>query len=205
MKNVIVLGSSGSIGTQTLDVCEKHANKLNVVGLAVWSNAKLAREQAAKFNVSVQNVIVCKEIDSKNEVLYDGKSARCTDSTKKIIELVQSPEVDVVVNAMSGAAGLQASVATLQAGKILALANKESLVVAGDIIMPLAERLAKKHGEVRLLPIDSEHGAIFQCLVGENKSEVERLWVTASGGPFRGKTRDELVNITSAQALKHPT
>ena len=175
MKNVVVLGSSGSIGTQTMDVCAQHADKLNVVGLAVWSNSKLAKEQAEKFGVSADIVIVCKEIDSKIDASYDGKSAQLTESTKRIIDLIQQDDVDIVVNAMSGAAGLQASVAALRSDKILALANKESLVVAGDIIMPLAAEQARKHGSVRLLPIDSEHGAIFQCLVGEAHDEVTQL------------------------------
>ena len=132
-----------------------------------------------------------------------------------VAALTQLPEVDVVVNALVGAAGLQASYETLRAGKVLALANKESLVVGGDLIMPLASKvdeqrraagLAPDHGPAgALMPIDSEHGAIYQCLIGEEAREVERLWVTASGGPFRGKKSCELKDITAKQALAHPT
>ncbi len=116
-----------------------------------------------------------------------------------VVDLVRLPEADIVVNALVGAAGLRASYETLAAGKVLALANKESLVVGGDLIMPMAAEPG------RLMPIDSEHGAIYQCLLGEDPREVSRLWVTASGGPFRGRTRADLADITPAQALAHPT
>jgi 1-deoxy-D-xylulose-5-phosphate reductoisomerase len=132
-----------------------------------------------------------------------------------VCDLVRLPEVDAVVNALVGAAGLRASYETLRAGKVLALANKESLVVGGDLIMPLAAELDERRradgiapaaGPAgALMPIDSEHGAIYQCLLGERREEVSRLWVTASGGPFRGRTRDELREVTAAQALAHPT
>ena len=132
-----------------------------------------------------------------------------------VVDLVRLSEADVVVNALVGAAGLRASYETLKAGKVLALANKESLVVGGDLIMPLATQVdeARRASGTApavgpagaLMPIDSEHGAIYQCLLGENEREVAKLWVTASGGPFRGRTRDDLRDITPAQALKHPT
>ena len=123
-----------------------------------------------------------------------------------VTDLVRLPEADIVVNALVGAAGLRASYETLAAGKVLALANKESLVVGGDLIMPLARRIDEAAGfKHALMPIDSEHGAIYQCLLGEDPREVARLWVTASGGPFRGRTRADLTDITPAQALAHPT
>ena len=132
-----------------------------------------------------------------------------------VVDLVRLPEADIVVNALVGAAGLRASFETLAAGKVLALANKESLVVGGDLIMPLAAQVdARRRADGSapatgpagaLMPIDSEHGAIYQCLLGERAREVSRLWVTASGGPFRGRTRAELAGITPAQALAHPT
>ncbi len=132
-----------------------------------------------------------------------------------VAALAQLPEADVVVNALVGAAGLRASYDTLRAGKVLALANKESLVVGGDLIMPLAAQVdarrraagtAPAHGPAgALMPIDSEHGAIYQCLIGEDAREVARLWVTASGGPFRGRTRAQLAGVTAAEALAHPT
>lgn len=124
---------------------------------------------------------------------------------KKIIDMIQSSEVDIVVNAMSGAVGLQASFSTLEAEKTLALANKESLVVGGDLIMPLAKHLSEKLNKVKLLPIDSEHGAIFQCLIGEENQEIYKLYITASGGPFFGKKKEDLINVTKKEALAHPT
>ena len=132
-----------------------------------------------------------------------------------VVDLVRLPEADVVVNALVGAAGLCASYETLRAGKVLALANKESLVVGGDLIMPLAAQVDAQRRTAgtapavgpagALMPIDSEHGAIYQCLLGESEREVSRLWVTASGGPFRGRKRADLEGITPAQALNHPT
>ena len=119
------------------------------------------------------------------------------EATKKIVDIIQDPDVDVVVNSISGSAGLVASFETLKASKCLALANKESLVVGGDLLIPMAKN--------NLLPIDSEHGAIFQCLTGEEKSNINKIHLTASGGPFYGKTKEELENVTSKDALKHPT
>lgn len=175
-RRIVVLGSTGSIGRQTLDVAAMHPDKLKVVGLSCHSNKALMDTQAARFGVT-----------------------RTAVGANEALELVYGDDVDVVVNALVGAAGLAASMATLKSGRVLALANKESLVVGGDIIMPLASEPG------RLMPIDSEHGAIYQCLVGEDPCEVSRLWVTASGGPFRGRTREELARVTAADALAHPT
>lgn len=145
----------------------------------------------------------------------EGVEASFGVGSEAVVALTQLPEVDVVVNALVGAAGLEASYATLKAGKVLALANKESLVVGGDLIMPLAASVdaarrasgaAPATGPAgALMPIDSEHGAIYQCLLGENPREVSKLWVTASGGPFRGKTIADLEAVTPVQALAHPT
>lgn len=214
MKRIVVLGSTGSIGTQTLDVVRQHADELQVVGLAVNSNVQELAAQAREFGV--RNVAV-------GEARLAG-DARCADlpagvalsfGADAVVALTQLPEADVVVNALVGAAGLHASYETLKAGKVLALANKESLVVGGDLIMPLAAQVdaqrrasgvAPENGPAgALMPIDSEHGAIYQCLIGESSCEVSRLWVTASGGPFRGRTAAELEHITPAQALAHPT
>lgn len=175
-RRIVVLGSTGSIGRQTLDVAAMHPDNLEVVGLSCHQNTRLMEEQAARFGV---------------EHVAQGAA--------EALRLVDLPQVDVVVNALVGAAGLKASIRTLEAGRVLALANKESLVVGGDIIMPLATEAG------RLMPIDSEHGAIYQCLIGEDAKEVERLWVTASGGPFRHKTRAELAHVTAKDALAHPT
>lgn len=210
---IAVLGSTGSIGVQTLDVVRHHPDKLQVVALAAGSRIDEVAVQAREFGVRhvalgderlaggpraadvrawVESVPTpCSERRVSEPTIGFGAAA--------VAALVQLPEVDVVVNALVGEAGLRASYDALAAGKVLALANKESLVVGGELIMPLASEPGS------LLPIDSEHGAIFQCLQGERREEAVRLWVTASGGPFRGRTRVELRDITPVQALAHPT
>lgn len=225
-RRIVVLGSTGSIGTQTLDVVRQHSDQLEVVGLAVHGNLDGLLAQARAFGVrhlAVGDAALagdprCDEARALVAGLpgVEGASeASFAVGPEAVAALAQLPEADVVVNALVGAAGLRASYDALAAGKVLALANKESLVVGGDLIMPLAARLDEQRradgvapatGPAgALMPIDSEHGAIYQCLLGENPREVSKLWVTASGGPFRGKTRDELTAITPAQALAHPT
>lgn len=216
-RRIAVLGSTGSIGTQTLDVVRRHPDKLEVVALACGTRAGELLSQARAFDVrwlAVGDERLAGEpiADALRDQARDGQLGF---GAGAVADLVKLPDVDVVVNALVGEAGLRASYETLAAGKVLALANKESLVVGGDLIMPLAARLderrraeglAPAHGPAgALMPIDSEHGAIYQCLIGEAKREVSRLWVTASGGPFRGRTRDELEDVTAAAALKHPT
>ena len=208
-RGIAILGSTGSIGTQTLDVARRHPDKVKVVALAAGRRASEALAQAQEFGV---RYIAFGQEPSNVEVPAGVEVAV---GAQAVADLVKLPEVDVVVNALVGAAGLRASYETLRAGKVLALANKESLVVGGDLIMPLAAQvdeqrraagLAPAHGPAgALMPIDSEHGAIYQCLIGESAREVARLWVTASGGPFRGRSRAELSDITAAQALAHPT
>lgn len=205
-KRIVVLGSSGSIGTQTLDVVAQHSEKLEVVGLAVHSSIAVLEEQARAFNVPHLAVAHSALAGSPaSDALADhlnslsgARDASLEFGEDAVVDLVRLPEVDLVVNALVGAAGLRASYETLRAGKVLALANKESLVVAGDLIMPLVTHDT-------LLPIDSEHGAIYQCLLGERREEVTRLWLTASGGPFFGYTIDELAEVTPEKALAHPT
>ena len=219
-RRVVVLGSSGSIGVQTLDVIAQHADKLEAVGLAVFGSLDVLGRQARELGVCH---LAAGDARLAGDARCDELAAWCAESPEgsfgvgpqAVVDLVRLPEVDVVVNALVGEAGMRASYETLAAGKVLALANKESLVVAGDLIMPLAavlderrraEGLAPAFGPAgALMPIDSEHGAIYQCLLGEEPREVTKLWVTASGGPFRGRTRDELSAITPAQALAHPT
>ena len=219
-RRVVVLGSSGSIGAQTLDVIAQHADKLEAVGLAVFGSLDVLGRQARELGV---RHLAVGDARLAGDARCDELAAWCAESPEgsfgvgpqAVVDLVRLPEVDVVVNALVGEAGMRASYETLAAGKVLALANKESLVVAGDLIMPLAavldERrraggLAPAFGPAgALMPIDSEHGAIYQCLLGEEPREVTKLWVTASGGPFRGRTRDELSAITPDQALAHPT
>ena len=196
-KRVCVLGSTGSIGTQTLDVARRHPEFVKIVALSANTQAELLLEQAREFSVE-HAVLANVEIAEAWRARFAEIGATPHAGSEAIVELCNLPEVDMVVNSLVGAAGMQASYATLVAGKQLALANKESLVVGGDVLMPLSTHET-------LLPIDSEHGAIYQCLLGEDPAEVTRLWVTASGGPFRGKKAADLQNITVEQALSHPT
>lgn len=196
-KRVCVLGSTGSIGTQTLDVARRHPEFVKIVALSANMQAELLFEQAREFSVE-QVVLANTEIAEAWRARFAEIGATLHAGPEAIVELCNLPEVDMVVNSLVGAAGMQASYATLVADKQLALANKESLVVGGDVLMPLSTHET-------LLPIDSEHGAIYQCLLGEDPAEVTRLWVTASGGPFRGKKVSDLQNITVEQALSHPT
>lgn len=178
-KRVCILGATGSIGTQTVDVCMQHSDEFEIVGMT--ANVReaellaLANKSCCKFAKLIHDIDICEFIDE------------C--------------EPDICVNAIVGSAGLKASYHVLKncQNTRLALANKESLVMAGDILMPLSKDFG------RLMPIDSEHGAIFQCLVGENQSEIKNLWITASGGPFRGKSFDDLRDVKASDALKHPT
>ncbi len=196
-KRVCVLGSTGSIGTQTLDVARRHPEFVEIVALSANTQAELLFEQARELSVE-HAVLANAEIADAWRARFAEIGATLHAGPEAIVELCNLPEVDMVVNSLVGAAGMQASYATLVAGKQLALANKESLVVGGDVLMPLSTHET-------LLPIDSEHGAIYQCLLGEDPAEVTRLWVTASGGPFRGKKAADLQNITVEQALSHPT
>ena len=218
MKRIVILGSTGSIGTQTVDVVRQHPDELEIVGLAVNTRVPEMLEQARAHGV--HNLAVGDERLVGESIADEVREQAGTQGVwgfgmDAVVDLVRLPEADVVVNALVGAAGLRASYETLRAGKVLALANKESLVVGGDLIMPLAAQVDKQRRAAgvapavgpagALMPIDSEHGAIYQCLLGESEREVSRLWVTASGGPFRGKKRADLEGITPAQALKHPT
>ncbi|MCD8316253.1 MAG: 1-deoxy-D-xylulose-5-phosphate reductoisomerase [Eggerthellaceae bacterium] len=210
-KRVLVLGSTGSIGRQTLDVASKNPDEIEIVGLSAYSNVELVLEQAQKFGVS-KVAIARKDLEGSSETaqLFDWISGQKDGylgfGPEAVVDLIEISDPDMVVNALVGAAGLEASYRTLRLGRTLALANKESLVVGGDIIMPLSAKLDESRGyKGALLPIDSEHGAIYQCLIGEDPAEVEKLWITASGGPFRGKKRQDLYSITPEEALAHPT
>ena len=218
MKRIVVLGSTGSIGTQTVDVVRQHPDELEIVGLAVNTRVGDMLAQARAHNV--RNLAVGDERLADQAVASEVREQAGAQGVwgfgmDAVVDLARLPEADVVVNALVGAAGLRASYETLRAGKVLALANKESLVVGGDLIMPLAAQVDAQRRTAgtapaggpagALMPIDSEHGAIYQCLLGESEREVSRLWVTASGGPFRGRKRADLEGITPAQALDHPT
>ena len=195
---VAILGSTGSIGTQALEVIREHASRFKISVLTAHSNAQLLIEQALEFKP--QWVVIGDE--SKYEQVKNALKGTCTDvlcGANNLNDVVAAPDIDIVLTAIVGFAGLQPTIAAIKAGKDIALANKETLVVAGELIT----NLAKKY-EVRILPVDSEHSAIFQCLVGEENNPVEKIYLTASGGPFRGKDTHFLSSVTKIQALKHP-
>jgi 1-deoxy-D-xylulose-5-phosphate reductoisomerase len=197
-RHLAILGSTGSIGTQALEVVEANPDIFEIEVLTAQNNADLLIEQAAKFR---PNVVVI-----SNEGLYDKVFAaldpldiKVYTGEKSLVSVVEMESVNMVLTALVGYAGLIPTVAAIKAGKHIALANKETLVVAGELVTALAD----KH-KVDILPVDSEHSAIFQCLVGEFHNPIEKIILTASGGPFRGKDRDFLKTVTKAQALKHP-
>ncbi|RVU02801.1 1-deoxy-D-xylulose-5-phosphate reductoisomerase [Mucilaginibacter limnophilus] len=198
IKNIAILGSTGSIGTQALEVVSENPSLFKVLLLTANNNAKLLIEQAVKYQP--QHVAICDE--SKYCEVKEALSAyhiKVHAGHAAISELVTLSEIDIVLTAMVGFAGLEPTIAAIKAGKNIALANKETLVVAGELITALA----KQH-DVKILPVDSEHSAIFQCLAGEEQNSIEKIILTASGGPFRGKNAAQLTNVTAADALKHP-
>lgn len=198
IKNIAILGSTGSIGTQALEVIEANPQLFQVEVLTANNNAQLLIEQAIKFN---PNVVVI-----GNKELYPLVKEALTDTDIKvyagneaIAQVVEMDSINTVLTAMVGFSGLQPTVNAIKAGKTIALANKETLVVAGDIITKMAHE-----NRVEILPVDSEHSAIFQCLAGEFANPIELIYLTASGGPFRGKNVDFLRKVTKCQALNHP-
>ena len=198
-KNIVLLGSSGSIGRSTLDVVRRHPTELKVQALAANSNIDLLVEQFHEFRPEYVCLVETKLHRELKERLKN-ESVQILSGKDEMIELAALKNADIVVNAVVGAAGLLASVETVKHRKILALANKESMVAAG----PLLNNLAKKSG-ARIIPIDSEHSAIFQILESKNISEVKSIILTASGGPFRELPLEKFADITLEQALKHPT
>jgi 1-deoxy-D-xylulose-5-phosphate reductoisomerase len=195
MKRILILGSTGSIGLQALEVIDE-SEVLEVAGLAAGTNHAKLIDQARKF--SVQDLAMVDEA-SAGKVSNQLGGAHVLTGPGCIRGLVEQVDCDLVLNAVVGAAGLEATVATIEKGVDLALANKESLVVGGDLVMGMA----RERG-VNLLPVDSEHSAIFQCLEGRADNAVERIFITASGGPFFGRGRDELADVTREDALNHP-
>jgi len=197
-KNIAILGSTGSIGTQTLEVVSNNPDLFHAYLLTAQSSADLLIAQALQFNP--EYVIIC----DKNKYQYVKDALSKTDvkvlaGAESVIETVTHKKIDIVLTAMVGFAGLEPTIAAIKAGKDIALANKETLVVAGEIVTALA----KKH-KVNILPVDSEHSAIFQCLAGEGNNKIEKIILTASGGPFRNKSLAFLENVTREDALKHP-
>jgi 1-deoxy-D-xylulose-5-phosphate reductoisomerase len=197
-KQIAILGSTGSIGTQALEVISEHSNLFEVEVLTANNNSKLLIEQAIKFKpntVVIANEEKYKEVD---EALFK-LGIKVFAGQQSLEDVVEGDNIDVVLTALVGYSGLKPTIRAIKAKKIIALANKETLVVAGDLIT----KLCLENG-VKIYPVDSEHSAIFQCLVGETYNPIEKIYLTASGGPFRGRLRNDLLNITKAQALKHP-
>jgi len=195
-RRITVLGSTGSIGTQGLEVIAQHSDKFEIVGLSAGKNVELLAEQIRKFNPQKVSVI-----DEKSAGLL--KQNLGSTDTKIIVGENASADIaglscDVVLNGITGAAGLPATISALESGAKLALANKESLVIGGKLVLDIA-------GEDQIIPVDSEHSALAQCLRGEDKSQIKKLILTASGGPFRGKSKSELEKVTLEETLKHPT
>ena len=197
-RHIAILGSTGSIGTQALEVLEAHPVVFELEVLTAHGSADLLIEQALKFKPNC--VVIGKEelFKKVQDALFD-EGIKVFAGADSLVQVVQMDEIDVVLTALVGYAGLRPTLSAIEAGKHIALANKETLVVAGDIVTDLA----KKKG-VNIYPVDSEHSAIFQCLVGEFHNPIEKIYLTASGGPFRGQTREQLALVTKAQALKHP-
>lgn len=206
MKNISLLGSTGSIGTQTLEVVRAYPEELCVKALTCGSRIGLLKEQIKEFKPELVVVFdqdkaleLEKEIKSPEFSSYEEKIPEVMSGMEGLIAAATLSSADIVLTAVVGMIGIRPTIAAIEAGKDIALANKETLVTAGHIIMPLA----KAHG-VKILPVDSEHSAIFQSLNGEDRKALDKILLTASGGPFRGRRREELSNITPEDALKHP-
>ena len=198
MKNIAILGSTGSIGTQTLQVIEANPERFRVEVLTANNQVELLAQQAKQFK---PNMVVLGNEEKLGELrdLLRDEDIKVYGGSDAIAQVVQTSTIDVVVTAMVGYSGLLPTINAIKAGKTIALANKETLVVAGDLINRLVEEY-----KVAILPVDSEHSAIFQCLVGEHNNPIEKILLTASGGPFRRKDHEYLRTVTAAQALKHP-
>ncbi len=197
-RRIAILGSTGSIGTQTLDVIRQHPDMFEVQMISANNNVELLAAQALEFNAA--HVVICNE--AKYDALckaLEGSDSHTWTGIDSLCSLVQSDSVDIVVGAMVGFSGLRPTLAALEAGKIVALANKETLVAAGALVT----RTMREHGAV-ILPVDSEHSAIFQCLLGAQGNAVEKIHLTASGGPFRTWDKRRISGATAADALKHP-
>jgi 1-deoxy-D-xylulose-5-phosphate reductoisomerase len=198
-KRITLLGSTGSIGTQALDVIRSQPGKFTVTALSAHSNAELLIQQAQEFRPAAVVIGDEAKYATVKAALASQPETEVLAGTAALADVAGRDDADVVLTAMVGYAGLLPTVRAIRAGKTIALANKETLVVAGQLIT----ELVKEHG-VGLYPVDSEHSAIFQCLVGEEQNPIEKIILTASGGPFRGRTREQLAQVTKAQALKHP-
>ncbi len=197
MKKIGILGSTGSIGTQTLQIVRDNKD-LDVRALAAGSNVNMLEEQIREFNPEIACLWDADKAAELKERVKD-LPVKIVSGMEGMLEIAVLPEMEILVTAVVGMIGIKPTIAAIEAGKDIALANKETLVTAGHIIMPLAKKMG-----VSILPVDSEHSAIFQCLNGEKRSQVDKILLTASGGPFRGRKREELENVTLEDALKHP-
>lgn len=200
MKQICILGSTGSIGTQALDVIEQHSDRYEVYCLTANNRYEMLAEQARKFRPAAVVIANKAHYDALKLLLADLPDIKVYAGAKALDEIVEAQPIDMVLTAMVGFAGLSPTIHAIKARKTICLANKETLVVAGDLICRLA---AEYH--VNILPVDSEHSAIFQSIVGEGDNEIEKILLTASGGPFRKFTLDEMRNVKAADALRHPT
>lgn len=197
MKKIAILGSTGSIGTQTLEIVRENPD-LMVTALAAGSNVELMEKQIREFSpkyAAMWSEEAAKDLRSR----VADKDIKILSGMEGLLEISVLDEISVLVTAIVGMIGIRPTIAAIESGKDIALANKETLVTAGHIIMPLAEKMG-----VSILPVDSEHSAVFQSLNGENKKEISKILLTASGGPFRGKNREHLVSMKAEDALKHP-
>lgn len=197
MKKIAILGSTGSIGTQTLDVVRLNGD-IEVLGISAGSNVELLERQVREFHPRLAAVWK-EEAAGELAVRIADTDTKVVSGMEGLLELARMPETEILVTAIVGMIGIRPTMEAIRAVKDIALANKETLVTAGHLIMPMA----KEYG-VKILPVDSEHSAIFQALHGENPKEIEKLLITASGGPFRGKKTEELAHVTLADTLKHP-
>lgn len=199
MRNVAILGSTGSIGTQTLDIISQNSSELNVVALSAGSNIALLEKQIRQYKPAVVAVWDEDKAAELRQNISDLSGVQVLSQMEGLLAVATIPESDILVTAIVGMLGIRPTIAAIEAGKDIALANKETLVTAGHIIMPLA-----RDKQVKILPVDSEHSAIFQSLQGEEHNEINQILLTASGGPFRGMTWEEMQNVTLEQALNHP-
>jgi 1-deoxy-D-xylulose-5-phosphate reductoisomerase len=197
-KRIAVLGSTGSIGTQALDVIRQHSDTFSVEVLSAYNNSKLLIEQAIEFNPNVV-VIGSSALHDKVASALEPYNIKVYSGEESLLQVIEMETIDMVLVALVGFAGLKPTLKAIESGKPIAIANKETFVVAGELVTRMARERA-----VNLYPVDSEHSAIFQCLVGEFHNPVEKIYLTASGGPFRGQNNDFLSRVTKEEALKHP-
>lgn len=199
-QQICILGSTGSIGTQALDVIRQHADRYEVYCLTANNSVEKLAEQAREFHPAA--VVIANEVhyDKLKDLLTDLPDIKVYAGEKALEEIVEAEPIDMVLASMVGFAGLPSTIKAIKAGKKICLANKETLVVAGELILQLAQ---EHHAPI--LPVDSEHSAIFQCLVGEERNEIDKILLTCSGGPFRKHSQEQLLSVTAADALRHPT